>query len=479
MKISVLTKIFVLVEVTLLALPQISLGRGGGHGGGHGGGGHFGGGHFGGFHGGRLPSASRQVRSTSHFASGGSQARGFAERNGARTGGRLPVSRQTARLHSEASSGTRLASHNSGSQLPSLSRPESTVRSSTTDRNERTIESVANSHPDTAAKAAEWSRDRSPQWHQAVNDRRDYWNRWGNQNDRRVEQFGTDRAQQWSRVNNFWRGRNVAQAYNTRDWRDYSDRMAAFRDGRRMEIWNDTRYYHDDLFDDRWWAGCGWWPGPFIGGFWDSWWWWEACSWDTMTGFLDWGWSQPVTYDYDVNVVDEGDTVYFNGQPEASTTQYEQQAVELANPQNSSPPPAPNQGWTPLGVWALCQEEQGNADMFVQLSVNKAGQISGAYTNVLTGEKEPVAGQVDKATQRVAFHLGKNTDSVIEAGAYNLTQDVASCKVYFGKANPQTWLLVRLPTPKMPDAPTPVVVQSTPAPTGNAGATTRIVGSQN
>ena len=97
-----------------------------------------------------------------------------------------------------------------------------------------------------------------------------------------------------------------------------------------------------------------------------------------MTAFLDWGWSQPVTYDYDVNVVDEGDTVYFNGQPEASTTQYEQQAVELANPQNPPPPPAPNQGWTPLGVWALCQEEKGNADMFVQLSVNKAGQISGA-----------------------------------------------------------------------------------------------------
>jgi hypothetical protein len=236
-----------------------------------------------------------------------------------------------------------------------------------------------------------------------------------------------------------------------------------------MEIWNDARYYHDDLFADRWWAGCGWWPGAFVG-FGDPWWWWGACSWNTMTACLDWGWSQPVTYDYDVNVVDEGDTVYFNGQPEASTTQYEQQAVELANPQNPPPPPAPNQGWTPLGVWALCQEEKGNADMFVQLSVNKAGQISGAYTNVLTGEKEPVAGQINKATQRVAFHLGKNTDSVIEAGAYNLTQDVASCKVYFGTGKPQTWLLVRLPAPKMPDAPTRVAVKSTPAPTGNAGA---------
>ena len=108
--------------------------------------------------------------------------------------------------------------------------------------------------------------------------------------------------------------------------------------------------------------------------------------------------------------------------------------------------------------------------MFVQLSVNKAGQISGAYTNALTGEKEPVAGQIDKATQRVAFHLAKNTDSVVEAGAYNLSQDVASCKVYFGKAKPQTWLLVRLPESKVSDAPTPERLTSTPATTGNAGA---------
>lgn len=299
MKILAFRKFFLLVGVALLALPQISVGRGGGHGGG----GHFGGGHF------------------------------------------------------RGSSRTRLASHNSGSQLPSLSWRESTVHGSTTDRNGRTTDSAANSQRDTAAQAAVSSRDRSPQWHQAKNDRSNYWNRRENGKDRRVQQFKDDRTQQWSRVGNFWRGRNVAQTYNSRDWRDCSDRMAAFRDGRRIEIWNDARNYHDNLFDDRWWADCGWWPGPFIGGFWDPWWWWGACSWDTMTAFLDWGWSQPVPYDYDVNVLDQADTVYFNGQPEGSTTQDEQQAVELANPQNlpPPPPPAPNQGWTPLGVWALCQ----------------------------------------------------------------------------------------------------------------------------
>jgi hypothetical protein len=251
--------------------------------------------------------------------------------------------------------------------------------------------------------------------------------------------------------------------------------MAAFRNDRGMEIWNGVRGYHDGLFDNRWWGACGWWPGvfpgPYIGGLWNPWWWWGACSWATLTGFLDWGWSGPVPYDYDVNVVDQGDTVYFNGRPEGSPAQYQQQAVDLAKVQNPPPPPATNQGWTSLGVWALCQEEKGNADMFVQLSVDKAGQLSGAYTNVLTGEKELVSGQIDKATQRVAFRLGNNTDSVVEAGAYNLTQNVASCKVDFGKGKPQTWLLVRLPAPELPETPTPVAATSSPPSTGNAGST--------
>ena len=92
MKISAFTKILVLGGAAFLAMSQGSVGRGGGHGGG---------GRSGGFHGGRLPTASR-------------------------------ASRQAVQRQPEASSRAGLASHNSGSQLPSFSRGESTVRNSTT-----------------------------------------------------------------------------------------------------------------------------------------------------------------------------------------------------------------------------------------------------------------------------------------------------------------------------------------------------------
>jgi hypothetical protein len=43
-----------------------------------------------------------------------------------------------------------------------------------------------------------------------------------------------------------------------------------------------------------------------------------------------------------------------------------------------------------MGVWALTQEEKGDAVMFLQISVSKEGIISGAYKNTLThGESLP------------------------------------------------------------------------------------------
>jgi hypothetical protein len=71
---------------------------------------------------------------------------------------------------------------------------------------------------------------------------------------------------------------------------------------------------------------------------------------------------------------------------------------------------------------------------------------------VLSGDKSPISGQVDKKTQRVAWKIGSN-NTVMETGLQNLTQDVASCLVHFGPDTTQTWLLVRLKQPEMPNAP--------------------------
>jgi hypothetical protein len=159
-----------------------------------------------------------------------------------------------------------------------------------------------------------------------------------------------------------------------------------------------------------------------------------------------------------VNVVYQGDNVYVDGKRESSAKEYSQQALDLANTSEEQPPPPmpPAEGkeaeYLPLGVWAFVQEEKGDAYMFFQISIDKNGVVTGAYKNLLSGDTSPISGQVDKKTQRVAWKIGSNSNTVIEAGLKNLTENVASCLVHFDKDTTQTWLLVRLNDPANPNA---------------------------
>lgn len=103
--------------------------------------------------------------------------------------------------------------------------------------------------------------------------------------------------------------------------------------------------------------------------------------------------------------------------------------------------------------------------MFLQISVSKEGIISGAYKNTLTGDSEPIVGSVDRESQLAAWRLGQNGKTVIETGIFNLTKAVAPVAVHFDSNSTQTWLMVRLPQPSMPDQPTKAeAIDRTPPP---------------
>ena len=113
-----------------------------------------------------------------------------------------------------------------------------------------------------------------------------------------------------------------------------------------------------------------------------------------------------------------------------------------------------------MGVWALTQEQKGDAVMFFQLSINRDGIVTGAFQNTIANDTRPVAGQTDKASQRAAWRVGDNTETIFETTLGNLTQDVSPIAVHFGNSQTQTWLLVRMPEPapsgqpqKLPEAP--------------------------
>ncbi|HEU0276021.1 MAG TPA: mu-protocadherin-cell-suface protein [Candidatus Udaeobacter sp.] len=266
------------------------------------------------------------------------------------------------------------------------------------------------------------------------------------------EDFQKNRDERWD---NLQSRREDRQQYRKDLW-DY-------RADRAEEIWDNARDFYDDIFDDAWWGYWSWgtwWPGYYPS---DPWWWWNSATWDSVANFVSVT-TDPAYADYGVNVVYEGDTVYVDNQS-LSAEQYDKPVLEAAATVEQPPPPLPaldsNQPaeWMPLGVFALAQEDKGDPVMFFQLSINQHGVISGAYTSTITNDTRPVAGQLEQTSQRAAWRIGDNTETIFETTLGNLTRDVSPVAVHFGNSNTQTWLLVRMPEPapsgqpqKLPEA---------------------------
>lgn len=198
---------------------------------------------------------------------------------------------------------------------------------------------------------------------------------------------------------------------------------------------NHWGYYGRDWYrryPDAWF--CAGWPAGYA---------WAATTWDSMGNWMSYYPEAPIYYDYGNNVTYQDDSVYVNGQDAGTAEQYYDQAQTLAQTGTDADAPADGD-WLPLGVFALSQPDHPSSNLVVQLAVNKDGILRGNYTDTTSNQTQVLHGSVDKQTQRVAFTIGDNTDTVIETGLYNLTKDEAPALIHFGKDRTQQWLLVRL-----------------------------------
>jgi hypothetical protein len=309
--------------------------------------------------------------------------------------------------------------------------------------------------------------DWGDKWNNVNNNFGNSWNNWHNENNVNINNFHSNRDSRWNSVNNRWKDNDWHNRFDSDDYWDWRRDVRDFRRDRCHEIWDGCwgHGFHDRFFHHGYWGSCWWAPAAIAGRaaaitstIVSPWWWWQPTTYGSVSAFYGPSYSvEPVVYDPGTTVIYEGDTIYINGQSAGSATEYRERTIELASPPLESypvPQPPTKEGepaqWLPMGVWALTQQEQGDAVMFFQLSVDKNGLVAGAYKNVMTNEDQPIVGQLDKETQRVAWHVGDNTETVYETGLSSLTYDVASVFVHFGPEATQTWLLVRLPSPEIP-----------------------------
>jgi hypothetical protein len=209
--------------------------------------------------------------------------------------------------------------------------------------------------------------------------------------------------------------------------------------------WND----HDGWFDNDW---CDRHDCHFP--YHDNFNYWAWAAWPAMTGWIDYGWSEPVYYNYGENVYYQDDQVYYGDQVVASAADYAAQAEAIATNVPQTAPAA--EDWMPLGVYAISQDGEptgAEPTMYLQLAVSKQGVLSGAFQNTATDSAKEVEGMVDKQTQRAAWVVKGQTRPLMETGIVNLTEDTAPALLHFADGTTQQWLLVRLDKPADPNAP--------------------------
>ncbi len=316
-----------------------------------------------------------------------------------------------------------------------------------------------------------------------MNNRHDSWNHWQQQSQPQRQQFQQHRQQRWDNLYVARNNRRNWRNQNREDWQNHRRDMWDYRFDRADEVWDNCRDWYDDVFDDHWWGRCGWvGSGAYYGfGYYprNPWWWWEPVTWTSLSGYLYTAPPLPVYPDYGMTVIYEDNAVYVDNKP-VPVEQYSEPIIEAAASREQPSPPAPpeegkEEDWLPLGVFALVQEEKGTPNMFMQLSINREGVITGGYQNTITGDERPLTGQVDKATQIAAWRIGDNRTTICTTSIANLTQDVCTLAMHFRGNRTETWLLVRLPEPSPEDQPaeTPAI-NRTPPPLKSA-ATSMVV----
>ncbi|HTM56656.1 MAG TPA: hypothetical protein VL175_21665 [Pirellulales bacterium] len=238
--------------------------------------------------------------------------------------------------------------------------------------------------------------------------------------------------------------RNVGQTLSARNFQNaghFTQKVSQSTMANRAQ--NVRNNFNRDTFNRNWWNRH---PGAWFAAGWAAGGAWNAATWPALAGWYGWGTAAPVTYDYGGNVAYDDGEVYYGDSAVASADDYYSQASGIA--ESNPPAGGPQDNWLPLGVFGLVQGDQTSPSAVFQLATNKQGAIQGNFCDVLSGSTLTVHGAVEPKSQRAAWTVGDNTDTVYETGLANLTKNECGILVHFGKDRTQQYMLVRLKQPQ-------------------------------
>lgn len=199
-------------------------------------------------------------------------------------------------------------------------------------------------------------------------------------------------------------------------------------------------YYN--AFGPRWytrhpgaWFAAGWVAGSI----------WTPCAWGTCASYCGYpADTSAIYYNYGDNVTYQDESIYYDDQPYATEAEYADQATQIAATGQDAKV-AEDKKWQPLGVFAMVQGDETTSNDIFQIAINDDGVLRGNYYNAQLDQTTPIVGSLDKKTQRVAWTMQGQPDTVYDTGLYNLTQDETSLLVHLGKDETRQFKLFRIP----------------------------------
>lgn len=175
---------------------------------------------------------------------------------------------------------------------------------------------------------------------------------------------------------------------------------------------------------------------------------WRPAAWSTLAGWGAWQWSTPYYYDsggYAYPITTAESTYAY---PSTTTTPSQPVQTEPTQPtQMAQTTASADEDWLPLGVFAVASNANAAAqtNRFIQLAINRSGEIAGVLYNSTTDAAYDLTGMVDPNNQMAYWSMTNRTNSpVASTGIYNLTEDQTPINVHFADGSDQTWSLVRL-----------------------------------
>lgn len=171
--------------------------------------------------------------------------------------------------------------------------------------------------------------------------------------------------------------------------------------------------------------------------------WWRPAAWATLAAWGTWRWSTPYYYDEGGYVYPLSADEYAYSYPYDATTT----ATQTVQTQPAQTTATVSEDWLPLGVFAVASNSNAAAytNLFIQLALNRNGEIAGVLYNSTTDDAQDLTGMVDTTSQKAYWPMDNRADAPIAStGIYNLTEDQTPINVHFADGSDQTWTLVRL-----------------------------------